>query len=82
MAGDNRYSPIITGIFFAEMLVGGMVVAAFLWTGKAIALIHGKGIYLVDRAQEPFLYWAAVIAFLLCLVALPLWYLNKGPPRR
>jgi hypothetical protein len=82
MAGSNRYSPIGKGLFIAQMLVGGTGVAAGLWTGKAISLQHGRGIFLVDRAQDPFLYWSALIIILLVLVAWPLWYLYRGPPKR
>jgi len=81
LTASSRHSPIIKGILIAEMLVGGIAVAASLWTGKGIALIHGSGIYLIDRIQHPLLYWGGLIAVLLGLVAYPLWCLYSGPPK-
>ncbi|RWM40295.1 hypothetical protein [Mesorhizobium sp.] len=82
MADSNQYSPIIKGIFIAEMLIGVVTVIAFLWTGKGIALIHGRGVFIVDRADAPYLYWGGLIVIMGAFVALPLWYLHKGPPKR
>lgn len=73
MTGSNRHSPIIKGILIAEMLVGGIAVAASLWTGS--------GIYLIDRIPHPLLYWGGLIAILLGLVVYPLWCLYRGPPK-
>ncbi|MER8633448.1 hypothetical protein NKH55_27435 [Mesorhizobium opportunistum] len=81
MAGSSRHSPISKVILIAEMLIGGIAVAASLWTGKGIAAIYGSGIYLIDRIQHPLIYWGGLIAILLGLVAYPLWCLYKGPPK-
>jgi len=81
LTGSNRHSPIIKGILIAEMLVGGIAVAASLWTGKGIAAIYGRGIYLIDRIPHPLLYWGGLSAILLGLVVYPLWCLYTGPPK-
>ena len=82
MAGSSRYSPIIRGILIAEMLVGGAFVAFWLWAGKATIPKHGGGLQVLDRVQDPYLYWFLLIAVSCALVALPLWYLYQGPPKR
>ena len=81
MAGSSRHSPALKGILIAEVLIGGIAMAASLWTGKGIAAIYGKGFYLIDRIQHPLLYWGWVIVILLGLVAYPLWCLYRGPPK-
>lgn len=82
MAGDNRYSPILSGIFLLQMLIGKLVVAVFLWMGKAIIPKHGGGLYVLDRVQDPYLYWGVLAGILFSLVFLPVRYLYQGPPKR
>ncbi|GLQ78574.1 hypothetical protein GCM10007881_20900 [Mesorhizobium huakuii] len=82
MAGENRYSPILVGIFLLQMLIGTLVVAVFLWMGKAIIPRHGGGLYVLDRVQDPYLYWGLLAGILFSLVFLPIRYLYQGPPKR
>ncbi|RNJ47552.1 hypothetical protein B5V01_25935 [Mesorhizobium erdmanii] len=81
MAGENRYSPILVGIFLSQMLIGTLVVVVFLWMGKAIIPRHGGGLYVLDRVQDPYLYWGLLAGILFSLVFLPIRYLYQGPKR-
>ncbi|TPL84089.1 hypothetical protein FJ950_18025 [Mesorhizobium sp. B2-3-14] len=81
MAGDG-YSPIIKGIFIAEAIVGSIALIAFLWTGKGIALIYGRGVFLIDRSESPYLYWSGLAVILAGFVAFPIWSLYRKPRRR
>jgi hypothetical protein len=82
MADENRYSPILVGIFLVQMLIGALVVATFLWMGKAIIPRHGGGVHVFDRVQDPYFYWSLLAGILFALVALPIWYLYQGQPKR
>ena len=78
------YSPVIKSIFYAEMLVGALVVAAFLWMGEAvIPKTLGGDVYTFDRVKDPYFFWGLIVGIFYALVALPIWYLSKtGTPRR
>lgn len=82
MADKSQYSPIIKAMFIAEAFVGGAFVAFWLWTGQATIPKHGGGLTILDRAEDPYLYWSLVIVILALLVVFPLRYLYKGPPKR
>ncbi|RUU67924.1 hypothetical protein EOD04_15400 [Mesorhizobium sp. M2C.T.Ca.TU.009.01.2.1] len=82
MADKSQHTPIIKGILIAEAFVGGAFVAFWLWTGKATIPKHGGGLTTLDRVEDPYLYWFLLIAILGVLIAFPLRYLHKGPPKR
>ena len=81
MAGENRYSPILVGIFLSQMLIGTLVVVVFLWIGKSIIPRHCGGLYVLVRVQDPYLYWGLLAGILFSLVFLPIRYLYQGPKR-
>lgn len=78
---DSQHSPIIKGILVAEALVGGAFVAFWLWTGEATIPKHSGGLTTLNRAEDPYLYWSLVIVILGVIIAFPLRYLYKGPPK-
>jgi len=82
MASDTRYSPILVGIFLVQMFIGALVVAVFLWMGKAIIPKHGGGLLVLDRVQDSYVYWALLLGISVALVVLPIWFLYQGPPKR
>ena len=82
MAGDSRQPPIIKALLIAQMLVGAAFVGFWLWDGKATIPKHGGGVHVLDRVQDPYLYWFLLIAISCALVALPLRYLYQGTPKR
>ncbi|MDX8508459.1 hypothetical protein [Mesorhizobium captivum] len=82
MADNNQYSPIIKGIFVAQMLVGSAFVCFWLWAGQATIPKHGGGFQVLDRSDDPFLYWLLLLSIAGALIALPLWHLHKGSPKR
>jgi len=73
---------VIKGLLIAQVLVGCAFIGFWLWAGEATIPKRGGGWVVLDRTQDPYLYWSLLIVFSCVIIAFPIRYLYQGPPKR